>query len=301
VAPPVLSTLTRSPAGWKQAVVECVAQQPLMHTRASLEGLRTARHRPAALLMGVGLCTPRQLARAVPLDLLGMLLPAEQLRQASGARELILLVADRHALTSGFGAAAVDRRARATIELLDRLRRRFRIPTRLIRASQFHDHADYRRVLADVAGRLPDDHEYVHRQLADCIHFDREYGGILKIGWTAQSPHRLDEVALDRRLRSLYQGRISFAYCKPGRTVDGRPMPPYVALSPARRVCLEPGEDPARKLARLAASDGQRACRRHLRAIAYSYARQVGLPRGPLERRLAAMIADLAMPAPVAA
>lgn len=298
MAPAVVPSLNH---GWKQAVVECVAQQPLVHTRASLEGLRGARHRPAALLMGVGLCTPRQLARAVPVDLLGMLLPAEQLRQASGARELIVLVADRHALTSGFDAAAVEQRARATLDLLDRLGRRCGIPTRLVRASQFHDHASYRRILAEVAGRIPDDHEYVHRQLADCIHFDRELGGILKIGWTARSPHRLDEVALDRRLRELYQGRISFAYCKPGRTIDGRPMPPYVALSPSRRVCLEPGEDPARKLAGTADSDGMRACRRHLRAIAYSYARQVGLPRGPLEQRLAALISDLAIPAPVAA
>lgn len=282
-------------------MVECVAQQPLMHTRATLEGLRGARHRPAALLMGVGLCTPRRLARAVPLDLLGMLLPADQLRLASGARELILMVADRHALSSGFDATAVEERARATIELLGRVQRRCRIPMRVIRASQFQDHDAYRRILAEVGRRRPDEHAYVQRQLADCIYFDREHGGVLKLGWTARSPGRLDEVALDRRLRALYEGRISFAYCKPGRTIDGRAMPPYVALTPARRVCLEPGEDQARKLHHAADSDGLRACRRHLKAITYSYARHVGLDRGPLEQRLAAMIADLATPAPLAA
>ena len=289
-------TSARGPA-WLSAVVERVAQEPLLHTGASLASLRGARRRPRAVLVGVGLCNRRRLSTGLPLDVAGLILPAEQLRRAAGADELLLLVADRHALTNRLDPARVEQRARDTVELLRRMSRQCGLGARVIRASTFHDRRAYREVLAEIRRRLPGAHEYVQRQLADCIHFDQLRGGILKVGWTAGRPAAADEVAFDRRLRGCYDGPISFAYCKPGRTLDGAAVPPYVSADPDRRICLDAGEDPAGKLADAGDDRGHRACRRHLKAIAYTYARHVApLRRGPLEHRLEALISALLDP-----
>lgn len=290
-------------------MVHHLVQEPLLDTAESLESLERAPldRPPAAIFVGIGLCSPTRLGRALPLDVLGMLIPAELIRRSCAAREVLVMIADRHAAASGFDDAEVERRAAAIHRSLGTLAAHPGLRLRVVRASSFHDLRAYRRLRADVEQRLEGSQAcdpYVARQLADTAFFNREYGRIWKIGWTIGSgaAGRRDEVRFDSLFRACYGDRLGFVYCKPGRSLaDGRPKAsPYLAPKPAERVCLDRAEVPEEKLSEDEApcsADTLNGVRRHLKRILYSYRRHLGpLPRGDLETRLRWLIEDLLGP-----
>ncbi|WP_428262951.1 hypothetical protein [Haliangium sp.] len=292
----------RSPE-WLGRVAEVVRQEALIDTRTSLRALAglTRAEAPKAVLVGIGLCSQTRLGQALPIDVLGMLLPAERLRHAAGASTLVVLVADVHALANGFDPFAVERRAQHTVTTLLRLRQAcgFERMT-VIRASSFHRSGAYRDLLGQVAQRLPErQHPYAERQIADVAYLDRRYGGILKVGWVRDSQPRAggrDERMFDAWTRACFGHEVGFVYCKPGRALAdrGRKAAPYITVEPEVRICLRPDEDPVAKLAlaRGAASDETvRGVRRHLGRLAYAYQKYVAALEGPLEHRVRLMIA----------
>lgn len=293
-------------ARWADEARRALIQEPLIETGPSLRSLaRVGRRRPRAIFVGVGLCSERRLARALPLDVLGLLIPAERMRRACRAGEVVVLIADRHAAISGFCDGAVEERAAAVERTLRAIAAHPRLRIRVVRASSLHDLAAHRRIRADLERRLETVHPYVIRQLADTAFLDGEYGGIWKLGWTlggetaGDGAARVDERYFDGLFRRCYGERVGFLYGKPGRALsDRRPRAaPYLAAEPQRRVCLTPGERPARKLEaapRLCSAAAANGVRRHLKRIVYSYRRQLGpVPRGPLGDRLTWLIGDL--------
>lgn len=307
--PPV--PLLRPSEPWTARAAGCVRQEPLIDTRVSMASLRHAdpARPPRAVYVGVGLCTRDQISRGVPVDLLGVLLPAEAIRRAARARDLVVVIADRHAETNGFAPERIEERTRAVEAVLERARRHGGLERLVVlRATAFHQHPRYRSALAQVRGRLGAEiHDYVVRQLADALYLDRHYGALLKVGWVlrgASAAGRRDEVAFDRGLSAVGGGHIDTIYCKPGRSLaDEAPrMPPYLVRRPEARIVLDRHDDPASKLARAdrrAARDRTArhtvdGFRRHLRAVLYTYGRIVEpLPRGPLEKRMGALLGRL--------
>src|SRR5690606_33326906 len=102
MAATTLDPTARIEPTWRQELRRVVLQEPLIWSRPSLEALRDpVPTRPRGILVGIGLCAREQLGRAVPIDLLGMLLPAEIVRRAVGEAPMLVLVADRHARENG--------------------------------------------------------------------------------------------------------------------------------------------------------------------------------------------------------
>jgi hypothetical protein len=279
---------------WRDALEKCVEQEPLLLTGPSRAALAEANppSAPGAIMFGVGLCTPDALSATVPFDLLGLVLPAELLRRAVGASTVVALVADVHAETSGFDAAAVDRRARAVTAALLRMRRRLGLDAlTVVRASRLHAALDYRQHLRTArarAGAEPAD--YLVHQVADVACLDARLGGLLKLGWMVGKDRAQaigDEAAFDRWVRPWTRREPLFAYARAGRTLDPlRPKAtPYVELEAAARVNLAATEDVARKLASASDLGAVNGVKNHLRAIAHTYARVVGPLRGPVVPR----------------
>lgn len=290
-------------ADWKTRLRQLVLQEGLIETRPSLAALERVDRSapPAAVFLGVGLCTESRLSAALPLDFLGMLLPAERVRRAVGARVLCVMLADVHALGNGFAADQVERQARQTEQSLWRIKSALRLPAmEIVRASSFHGTASYRRVLAEVGLRAgPHEDPYFIRQVADLEYLDRRAGGALKVGWTISASSRVkrrrDEVAFDDRFRQWVGKNVGFVYCKAGRTLDDRrpKASPYVAVEPARRVCLRPGEEVRAKLERargVAAEITVKGVVRHLKAVTRSFSELVEPLGGPVDRRAQAVI-----------
>jgi len=237
---------------WLARVREAVLQEPLIETRptlAALEGLRWSRA-PRAVVVGLGICTTRQTSAALPVDVLGVLLPAERIRRAAGAGALVVVVADEHAASNGLDGYQIKSRTRQTVRTLERIRRAGLTQMRIARASSFHFSPDFQEVLAEVRRRAPrDEHPYFLQEVADIEYLHRRWGGVLKVGWTISASgaveRRQDELAFDRRFRSWIGRHVGFAYCRAGRTLDPQQPKacPYITVEPRHRICLEPDEE----------------------------------------------------------
>ena len=298
-----LKTYASSAQAWRRGVERCILAEPLFDARASQASLaHGGGHRPEAVFMGVGLCAREELSRAVPLSLLGMLLPAEILRRELKASSLLVLIADTHALENGFPAQAVEARAKAMEAALGRVREACGLRSlEVLRASTFHSARGYQAALAAMRRKAGRTHGYLLRQFADLAFLGRERGPLLKVGWALRGsdPFRQrDERILDRTLRGLGEP-LESVYCKPARTLaDEAPrMPPYVVKRPEARLCIDRREDAAAKLARAERESSPQtvaAFRRQLRRLIYTWSREVRpLPHGPLESRVAALLAQL--------
>lgn len=285
---------------WRRAAARAVAAEPLFAGACTERGLDAPGRRPRAVYLGIGLCTRHRMAVGLPVDVLGMVLPAERLRSAIGAERLIVLVADAHALSNGFAPAVVEARAKAVARALLRLRAKLGLHALvLVRASALHREAGYLETLARIRSvAAGEGNEYVYRQTADVAFLEEALGGILKLGWTVGGQGGAggyrDEVAFDR-LVSPWSGRHPrFAYVVCGRALDDRrpKVSPYVGVDRGRRIYLDPREAVGAKLARarqLASKRNAAAFREHLGRIADAF----GAEGASLEARLQAILRGL--------
>lgn len=289
--------LTSPPTGALKRIDQAILQEPLVASRASRPAVRVIKYMPAphAVFVGIGLCTPRELSKAMPLDVLAMLLPAERIRQALGASSLVLFVADTHARVNGFDPEAIRFRANVTVRTLLRIRERLGFSAwTVVRASRVAETDAYKAVLAEVRERSRPDagRPYMVRQVADVVHFHRQLGGVVKVGWILRPQRAVagagDEMAFDKLVAPWSGETVPFVYTRPGRTLDDRAKkaPPYVEVDPHRRVLLHPDEDVGRKLAQARVSKSTlNGVRKHLRALTHTYSRTVEPVRGTLEAR----------------
>lgn len=297
----------RVPPSWKESVEHTVLQHPLLETKPSLAGLRAGREaRPETIFMGFGLCTQARLTRAVPMDILGMLLPGEALRRAAGARRIIVLIADRHAVMH-HPADGVERCARYMQRVLERASSQLPLGTLEVwRASDFHDEPEFRRRLDHIDELASDEASaYLLRQVADVDYLQENVGPLLKLGWclSGRRVHDVsnlyDERGFDAYVKPLAGKRPPFVYAKAGRTLNDRrkKAPPYVVAEPERRICLTPEEDPVSKLERVSkevSRETYRGVKNHLAAIAKSYADLVPDAASELDERLEGLVRKLA-------
>jgi hypothetical protein len=289
-----------SPRSWQQSLRQTLLQDPCIETRPSLEGIQPACDGapPGAVFAGVGLCTRERVSAAMPLDVLGMLLPAERIRRALGAPSLVVLLAGHHARINNLNARKLDLRTRQVTEVLDRLRDQPGLERlTVLRASELHASARHRALVSRLESEAPGaDLRYFREEAADIECLRLRHGGLIKVGWTiGGGGSGADETAFDRFYRRWLGGAVGFVYCKAGRVLeDRRPRAaPYLALDPDRRVCLDPDEDVADKLARntgRASRSTVNGVRKHLRALARDYCDLLAPLRGPLEQRLQAII-----------
>jgi hypothetical protein len=291
---------------WRRRLGDLILQEPLIETRPSLAALRQvpAGRPPGAVFVGVGLGTPSRMSEVVPLDILGILLPAERVRYAINAGRLVVLVADAHTRTNGFKHCQVEEQALRVVHTLERIRGALGLKRmQIVRASSFHDTVEYRRILDQVKCRGADeDHPYFGLEVADVQYMNRLHGGIVKVGWTiGRSGIALagnDEAAFDRRFLRWVGRHIGFVYCRAGRVFDDRrpKASPYVTLNGERRLCLHPEERVKTKveLARQHASEQTaRGVKNHLKKIARCYCAVVEPLRGAWDQRMQAILSRI--------
>ena len=291
---------------WLEALRREVQQEPLVETHLTLDSLEgpAVDMAPRAVFIGLGLCSRQKLSQGLPLDLLGMLLPAELIRRAVGAPSLVVLVADTHALSNRFVPEEVDRQAGLAVETLIRIGERLELNTLSVqRASALTTDSAYKEVHSEVKDLAPEDaNSYVTREVADIAHLQRNLGSIVKVGWTISASALVsrdnDELAFDRSFRRWNGRPLCAVYCKAGRALDDAhpKVSPYVTENRNRRVCLRPDEDVAARLSAArdqVSRDTLRGVRNHLRAITRAYSQLVAPLSGPVEQRAQQVLARI--------
>lgn len=287
-----------------------IEQHPLFETEPSRHALDdgwSALH-AKTVFAGIGLVSGATVSRALPLDVMGLLLSAEQARRTLNAERLIVLVADSHGRCNGAPRELLDRRS---AHYVSRLRGIADVcgfsKMQVVLASDWERDPAYRRTFEAVQRRVPLDLDpYVLREIADIAHVEREHGGVVKVGWVLQRSRQhvnRDERTFDETFVRWIGGRARFLYSKPGRALDDRrqKVSPYVVADAARRILIDPNEDVAEKLARASEAVSRSTYRgvcNHLKAVTRSYCKLVRPLDGALPQRAQAMI-DHVLASPV--
>lgn len=246
------------------------SQPPVAPQRRSAPPVVTrSAHEPApcdAVYLGFGLTSREGLGTGrLPLDAVGMVLLAASERDAVGARRIVHLIADRHALYNGFATRrAVARSALVAEAELCRLRDRLGLEDyEIVRASEIDDplHA---QLIEEAAAGCPD--PYAVRQAADVEWAWRRHGAGVKIGWALDARPEggeHDERYFDRAHREVFGASVAHVYAPAGRAVDAqRPRcSPYTLLPAQRRLTLTSGR------AEIDDCLGSSSMRRHLRPL----------------------------------
>jgi hypothetical protein len=271
-----------------EALIEAEPSLPLLQENVG--------HAPGgSIYYGTGVTTPKAISVGLPFDTLGMVFTAEKLRRACDFDQVFHHIADTHAATNDWiDEAEVDRIAAAAATTLKRVTANLGLTKfRVVRSSSFDSKPAYLDLVQQFDASA--EHEYVRREMADMEWYRTQHDVRLKIGWIIQARSTelgFDERRFDREYLKLEGPKISFLYCKPGRTFDpSRPKAsPYVAIAGESRLMLAPGLDVAALLAEAVQRTGDQqlgGARKHLSQIVRLY-EQLFEPLGkvPTEEKL---------------
>jgi hypothetical protein len=258
----------------------------LIETAPSLEGIADI-SLPTDLYFGIGLCSRKGLSQGLPVDILAMMLTAEQLSERK-----TILVADTHAEGSEFDPQDIDRIAGERKDALEKACDRLDLSGwEIVRASEVGRRDDYVQILQSI----DEQGHYMRHELADMAWFCRK-GAALKLGWFMKGSRR-DETCFDSAFRKEFPDeRMSFAYTTAGRTFDPkRPKaPPYICTDRTARLLLTPEEDVGLKLAGARERFGELGVKTYmkfLKNLTRTYTNVVGYTgRGPVEEKVQVII-----------
>ena len=290
------------PQDWRSHLLQDLRNTPIFASNATEAALANAPQKhPHAVYLGIGLCTATQLSHScLPVDTLGFILAAERVRKIIDASTLIILIADAHAIVSGFNPLDVQRQAKILTRTLLRARHRLGLDNLcIIRASALHQHEGYQRTLHGIIHRSEGrGNPYIWHQTADVAYLDEICDGILKVGWSIRDniigTTQRDEPAFDSLIKSLSHRHPSFVYTCSGRSMSSkRPrVSPYITVAPETRILLHPKEDPSKKLSLLdsASSNNAKSFKKYMSSVTQVCADHIPIETSDLSIQLSSII-----------
>lgn len=234
----------------KQEILTFLQNEPLIQAELSGSAITALTHtdpKGKSLFFGVGLCTAKEPAVAIPFDILSFFLVAERLRRFLDMDRVIVLIADTHALTNSFMTSD---------EVNTLTQKGLRIMTCIIRNLDLNKfepliHSDIaaQQSFVKILEAIPAmDNQYLRHEIADIFWLTKHRSVSLKLGWTIDScpiPGGHDERFFDTELQKLAALPIGFLYLKAGRTFDKhrQKVSPYISVAGEPRIIISANED----------------------------------------------------------
>lgn len=270
----------------KEEIITFLQNEPLIEaelSRAAIETLVRASPNGKSLFFGVGLCTAKEPAVAIPFDILSFFLVAERLRQFFGMTRIVVLIANTHALTNAFMTPdTVGALTQKSIRILTAI-------TRNLQLKKFelliHSNIAIQKTFQDILKTIPAmKNQYLRHEIADITWLVKHRGVALKLGWTIDSspvPGGHDERFFDTELQKLVSVPISFLYLKAGRTFDKhrQKVSPYISVAGEQRIIIDPNENVSGKFQAARSSWGDDhfgGTRKHIADIARLFEKLFG-------------------------
>jgi hypothetical protein len=206
-----------------------------------------------SLFFGVGLCTSKQPAEAIPFDILAFFFLAEKLRRQLELDSIFVFIADEHAKTNSF---MTNERIWTQTKIIKQtfttiIHNLHLHHFKILLSSEIIQNPTFQSALTTIP---PMENEYLHREIADLIWFTQTKNVRLKLGWSINNeltPQGHDERFFDEKIRKMHTLPLSFLFTKPGRTCDElRPnVSPYIAIANESRIVLSQKEHVQEKIA----------------------------------------------------
>lgn len=255
--------------------------------------------------VGFGVAGRKGVSVAVPVDMLAVIIVAEEARRAVMASGTTFLIADTHAKRTGsYDPALITRAASRRRQIIDRACQALGVPDpQVFLASEIEQDPLYQSLVDEASVIAKGDGEYFIREAAD-IEFFRRAGQVgMKVGWTigssSKNQGRFDEEAFDRFYVEMFPGgkQLRFLYSLPGRTLDPKKAKaaPYLDFEGSTRVLLESSEDVQSKLDGCAHEATKEAALNYYSAIVGSWEELSGfeIPGATVVEKIENLIATL--------
>jgi len=234
----------------KEEIITFLQNEPLIEAglcSGAIEMLTRSNPKGKSLFFGVGLCTAKEPAVAIPFDILSFFLVAERLRRFLGMTRVVVLIADTHALTNSFMTPdIVNALTQKSLRVLSSV-------IRTLRLNKFellvHSDIALQEAFTKTLEAIPAmDNQYVRHEIADITWLVKERNVALKLGWTIDRspiPGGHDERFFDTKLQKLASLPIRFLYLKAGRTFDKhrQKVSPYISVAGESRIIIDSHED----------------------------------------------------------
>lgn len=275
-----------------------IKEEPLLlgdisHAFIDWESLRTTVH--PSLFFGVGLCTNKAPAVAIPFDILSFFLLAEKLRRELELDKVFVLIADEHAKTNAFMTdAMIQNLTHCMQSTFTTVIRNLRLTHfQILKSSQTHQDSSFQFTLNSIQSLS---NEYLRKEIADLTWFTRTQNVRLKLGWSINNdpiPQGHDERFFDTQIRDAHALPLSFLHCKAGRTFDPHRLKvsPYISIANEQRILLSADEQVRDKMVTITKSGNNREAiagvRSHLSLIVRLFESLfIRIPKQTLEEKV---------------
>lgn len=281
----------------QEEIMTFLSNEPLIEagvSRAFIHWPSLQHSEDKTLFFGVGLCTAKQPAVAVPFDILSFFFVAERLKRFFKLSKVLVLIADVHAKTNAFMTPEIVTKTRRNVSTtLQKIVHNFSLPNfEIVSASEVHQLESFQSVLEHLP---PITNQYLRQELADIIWFTKHEHLGIKLGWAIDNslePSGHDERFFDAQLRAIQDIPISFIFTGAGRTFDpNKPKAsPYISATGDHRLLIQPHEDVASTFLEAEGSFGSASCngvRGHLADIVRLFEKLfIKLPSMTLEQKI---------------
>lgn len=244
-----------------------LSNEPLIEadiTRAFIDWPSLQKSEGKSLFFGVGLCTAKQAAVAIPFDILSFFFVAERLKRFFNLKNVFILVADRHAESNVFMTPEIiDKSRRNILKIFQKIIHNFSLPNfEILVASDIARLESFQSVLHQIPIMK---NQYVRQELADITWLTQTKNLGIKLGWTIDNsitPSGHDERFFDTQLLSIKKIPLSFMFSGAGRTFDpNRPKAsPYISVKGDHRLLIKPQEDVRQKFCEAETLWGNSSC-----------------------------------------
>ena len=207
---------------------------------------------PASIFFGLGLCTSKKPAVAVPFDILSFFLTGESLNRQITHLNTLVLIADTHAATNNFmDEQTLAKSKQKLTDVCQKIIEQLNLNNfSIIFASEISLLPSFQQILSE----LPViENQYLRQEIADVIWLSRHENLIAKLGWSLESKPNSkghDERFFDLEIQKFLDKPVQFIHLEAGRTFDPlRPkVSPYIAVEGENRILLESGEKVSEKI-----------------------------------------------------
>ncbi len=212
----------------------------------------TPTNQSASIFFGLGLCTSKKSAVAVPFDILSFFLTAESLVRQIPHLKALVLIADTHAASNSFMTPeSVSKSKEKLTTVCQKIIKNLNLNNfSVIFASQISRLPSFIEILNSLPAM---ENPYLRQEVADVLWLSQHENLVAKLGWSLDSKPNSkghDERFFDLEIQKFLDKPVQFIHLEAGRTFDAlKPKAsPYIAVEGENRILLKSGEKVSEKI-----------------------------------------------------
>lgn len=235
----------------KQKLIKFFENEPLFVNGDSIRefNLNIIEKNKSNIFIGIGLCTRTDVSDGIPFDILGMILPAERLRNRLNLNRVLIQIADIHAVSNNLLSwREIEAIANNTKTRLTRVLENLKLENfKIFKASENNKNKFIKDIEDQVMKNIKATNDYIRNEVLDIEFLRKNFDASIKLSWIipGEENRGTDERLFDNLHKEIFGTDINFLHLKPGHTFDKKHwrVSPYIHVKGQNRILLRKNEN----------------------------------------------------------